>query len=63
MRKGIFGFFAGNTVDGLAYNMLMQVWFCVRLVSGWHVRCWCGLRELENAGEASPCVEISKNYA
>ena len=22
-------------------------------MDGWHVRCWCGLREVENAGEAS----------
>ena len=27
-------------------------------MDGWHVRCWCGLREVENAGEASPYLEI-----
>ena len=27
-------------------------------MDGWHVRCWCGLRIVENAGEASPYLEI-----
>ena len=31
---------------------------CERPMDGWHVRCWCGLREDENDGEASPYVEI-----
>ena len=28
-------------------------------MNSWHVRCWCGLREIENAGEASPYLDIS----
>ena len=28
-------------------------------MNSWHVRCWwCGLREIENAGEASPYLDI-----
>ena len=26
-------------------------------MNSWHVRCWCGLREIENAGEASPYLD------
>ena len=31
---------------------------CEKPLDGWHVRCWCRLRIVENAGEASPYVEI-----
>ena len=29
-------------------------------MNSWHVRCWCGLREIKNAGEASPYLDIPK---
>ena len=53
-QDGTFGYYATNTMDGLAYRFYF-VW----KTSGWlHVRCWCGSREDENAGEASPYLEI-----
>ena len=33
---------------------------CDRPVDGWHVRCWCRLKEAEKAGETSPQSEILK---
>ena len=44
----------GNTVDGLAYNMLVLIYF-VRDNCGWlacEMLIW-----IENAGEASPYLE------
>ena len=31
---------------------------CGRSVYGWHVRCWCGLREVENSGKTLPYLKI-----
>ena len=31
---------------------------CGRPVDGWDMRCWCGLKKLEHAVEASPYLEI-----
>ena len=36
----------------------VDIILCRRPVDGWHVRCWCELREVENAGKASPYLEI-----
>ena len=31
-------------------------------MDGWHVRCWCGLRKVENAGESSYLEIITAMY-
>ena len=31
-------------------------------MNSWHVRCRCGLREIKNAGEASPYVDNLKKF-
>ena len=32
-------------------------------MDGWHVRCLCGLRVAENAGEASPYLKVCEHLA
>ena len=57
-QKGIFGFcwkHCGWTSLQCASADLI---LCGRPVNDWHVRCWCGLRKVENAGESSPYLEI-----
>ena len=47
-------------MDCLQYACVDLI-LCGRPVNSWHVRCWCGLRVVENAKEGSPYLE--KNNA
>ena len=60
-QKGIFGSYAGKhcgwpSLQHPSRNLV----FCGRPMEGWHVKCWCRLREVENAGEASQYLKIVK---